>query len=209
MAWRPAFTLIEIMVVITIIAIVSAVAINSGVQGRQNAIFQTDFQKIVLLAQDVRSRALSNTDPLNKGFGLNFYNDESIQTVSAFVDKDGDGLYKEDTDELLETINLADLGTIGMDFQAYELIPSSESFTEELNTDGNAATVFFPSQTFSCLLQASLDENLAGNLAYIEVVFANIKSFDFTELAAQNIHQFLSFHHISCNPEVSKDSLLQ
>ncbi|PIP66393.1 hypothetical protein COW94_02025 [Candidatus Peregrinibacteria bacterium CG22_combo_CG10-13_8_21_14_all_44_10] len=192
---RPAFTLVEILVVIVIMGIVSALTINSGLATQKQAIFQTNFQTIVLMVQEVRSLALADSNEINNGYGIQMELD--TQTVTSFVDLDNDGFYTA-TDRELDTINLLDNPNFNLAATAYALQEGAKDFVSTLvPVNTNTITIFFPTKALACNLVARVD-GLNEELSYIEA--------NFTDNATRN--RILSLHHLSCIPEVSQKSLL-
>lgn len=202
---RLGFTLIELMIVLALIGITSAMTLNSGFQSQKRAIFQANVQEAILLVQEARALALANTDEENAGYGVYFYSNREEQYYTVFADKNGDNLL-DGEDEELKTVDVGAKENFALDSRIFEFSEYAEEFSDR-GRDAVSSTIVFPSSSFGCTLHGSLgrDPVPAG---FVEVIFGS-EGLKYALIYESRPVQFLSIHHLGCNPEVSNKQILK
>ncbi len=117
-----AFTLIELIVVVTVVGILMLVGINGITSAQKHAQMNQAVDQIVGMIQDVRSRALSHLEMeflgetcLTETYELRFTSTTQIDTYAVF---ENDPINCFRTEELLDSYELPE-GT------GYELLPAT------------------------------------------------------------------------------------
>lgn len=199
---RRGLTLIELLIVFSLVGIITTVTANSIINSRSQAIFQTTVQEVILNIQSARSQARAETDAAITGYGVQIA--PATNQIVTFVDNNNNRYYDlaNAADEQLNLVDLAQEDAVAFAATALAALePGSTEFDPDSIANPQYITIFFPRQTLDCELRAGNIPGLA-NSSFVELIFAGDQ--DTPEaMAAQNPHQIISIHHQSCIPELS------
>ena len=182
------FTLIEVLVVISIVVLITSVLIFSGSKGRAASDVQNAAQALALHIQEMQAYALgvrSSGGDYGGSYGLDFIhnisNSTDHQQYVAFVDVDQDRRYDTSGDILLETVTLPEkvqidsLSLVGTGSGSSPLTPGSEQgltiVFERPSPDAHISRVASGKDSWSgvaIVLESTLDSSITATITVLD-----------------------------------------
>ncbi len=204
------FSLIELLIVITIMSVVTAMIAGSTVNGQRQALFQANVQSLVFQLQELRSLALNQEDQLIFGYGLQY--DQQLNKFSSFIDLNGNEQYDQanDNQELIKETDLAASDQFAVFIEPFAKIESeSATYTPPLIQEKDIVIIYFPLRKFSCQLYAGATTATLTPASFIQITAASDAAETREQILEQSPHGVISIQHRSCIPELTQNPISQ